>query len=403
MSIHVPVRLGPAETKLVEQLTAAGATAEAERLAGSGLPTRRVEAYHYTDLKQLLRSVPELAGAAEEASAPALRVPGAYQLMIANGAVQDAGTAPAGVIVGRTKGGVLTTRDDVVTRLNNALVGEALTLDLDGSVDPVVQIDRRTEGAAGHSASAAKIYVADDSSAVILETYSGSDEAHLGNHATYLALGKNARVTHITVNLAAAGATHFATNEYHLAEGAQLRTLVINAGAAVSRTQLFPRYEGAGAYADVTGLNLVGDGQHADITMDALHAVPHTASKPLFKSIARGRSKAVVQGRLVVARDAQKTDAKLMSQGLMLSDEAEILAKPELEIYADDVVCGHGATSGQLDDDHMFYLLSRGIPKAEAETMLVRAFLAELIDPIEDEALNEALTEVVDGWLAGGK
>lgn len=403
MSIHVPVRLGPAETKLVEQLTAAGATAEAERLAGSGLPTRRVEAYHYTDLKQLLRSVPELAGAAEEASAPALRVPGAYQLMIANGAVQDAGTAPAGVIVGRTKGGVLTTRDDVVTRLNNALVGEALTLDLDGSVDPVVQIDRRTEGAAGHSASAAKIYVADDSSAVILETYSGSDEAHLGNHATYLALSKNARVTHITVNLAAAGATHFATNEYHLAEGAQLRTLVINAGAAVSRTQLFPRYEGAGAYADVTGLNLVGDGQHADITMDALHAVPHTASKPLFKSIARGRSKAVVQGRLVVARDAQKTDAKLMSQGLMLSDEAEILAKPELEIYADDVVCGHGATSGQLDDDHMFYLLSRGIPKAEAETMLVRAFLAELIDPIEDEALNEALTEVVDGWLAGGK
>ena len=403
MSIHVPVRLGPAETKLIEQLTAAGATAEAERLSGSGLPTRRVEAYHYTDLKQLLRTVPELAGAAQEASAPALRVPGAYQLMIANGAVQDSGTAPAGVIVGRTRGGVLTTRDDIVTRLNNALVTEALTLDLDGSVDPVVQIDRRTEGAAGHSASAAKIYVGDDSSAVILETYSGSEEAHLGNHATYLALGKNAKVTHITVNLAAAKATHFATNEYHLAEGAQLRTLVINAGAALSRTQLFPRYEGAGAYADVTGLNLVGDGQHTDITMDALHAVPHTSSKPLFKSIARGRSKAVVQGRLVVARDAQKTDAKLMSQGLMLSEEAEILAKPELEIYADDVVCGHGATSGQLDDDHMFYLLSRGIPKAEAETMLVRAFLAELIDPIEDEALNEALTAVVDGWLVGGK
>lgn len=402
MSMHVPTRLGPAETKLIEQLTAAGATAEAERLSGTGLPTRRVEAYHYTDLKQLLRSVPELAGAAQEASAPALRVPGAYQLMIANGAVQDSGTAPAGVIAGKTKGGVLTTRDDVVTRLNNALVKEALTLDLDGSVDPVVQIDRRTEGAAGHSASAAKIYVADDSSAVILETYSGSEEAHLGNHATYLALGKNARVTHITVNLAAAKATHFATNEYHLAEGAQLRTLVINAGAALSRTQLFPKYEGAGAYADVTGLNLVGDGQHTDITMDALHAVPHTSSKPLFKSIARGRSKAVVQGRLVVARDAQKTDAKLMSQGLMLSDEAEILAKPELEIYADDVVCGHGATSGQLDEDHMFYLLSRGIPKAEAETMLVRAFLAELIDPIEDAALNEALTEVVDGWLARG-
>ena len=130
-------------------------------------------------------------------------------------------------------------------------------------------------------------------------------------------------------------------------------------------------------------------------------AVPHTSSKPLFKSIARGRSKAVVQGRLVVARDAQKTDAKLMSQGLMLSDEAEILCKPELEIYADDVVCGHGSTCGQLDEDSLFYLTSRGIAKADAETMLVRAFLAELVDPIEDEALNEALTAVIEGWLAG--
>jgi Fe-S cluster assembly protein SufD len=398
--MHVPVRLGPAELKLIDQLTAAGAIAEAERLAGAGLPTRRVEAYHYTDLKQLLRSVPELAGAATEASAPALRVAGAYQLMIANGVVQDTGTAPAGVIVGKSTGSVLTTRDDVVTRLNLALTRECLTLDLDGSVDPVIQIDRRTEGAAGHSTSAAKIFVADDSSAVIVETYSGSEEAHLGNHATYLALGKNAKVTHITVNLAAKNATHFASNEYHLAEGAQLRTLIINAGAALSRTQLFPRYAGAGAYADITGLNLVSEGQHADITMDALHAVPHTSSKPLFKSIARGRSKAVVQGRLVVARDAQKTDAKLMSQGLMLSDEAEILCKPELEIYADDVVCGHGSTCGQLDEDSLFYLMSRGIAKADAETMLVRAFLAELIDPIEDEALNEALTAVIEGWLA---
>lgn len=399
--MHVPLRLGPAEQKLIDQLTAAGAVAEAERLTGAGLPTRRVEAYHYTDLKQLLRAVPELAGAATEASAPALRVAGAYQLMIANGVVQETGTAPAGVIVGKAAGSVLTTRDDVVTRLNLALTRECLTLDLDGSVDPVIQIDRRTEGAAGHSTSAAKIFVADDSSAVILETYSGSEEAHLGNHATYLALGKNAKVTHITVNLAAKTATHFASNEYHLAEGAQLRTLIINAGGALSRTQLFPRYEGAGAHADITGLNLVSDGQHTDITMDALHAVPHTSSKPLFKSIARGRSKAVVQGRLVVARDAQKTDAKLMSQGLMLSDEAEILTKPELEIYADDVVCGHGSTCGRLDDESLFYLMSRGIEKTEAETMLVRAFLAELVDPIEDEALNEALTAVIEGWLAG--
>ena len=110
--------------------------------------------------------------------------------------------------------------------------------------------------------------------------------------------------------------------------------------------------------------------------------------------------KAVFQGKIVVARDAQKTDAKLMMQGLMLSDEAEILVKPELEIYADDVVCGHGSTCGALDEDSLFYLMSRGIPKAEAETMLVRGFLAELLDPIADEELHEALEGVVENWLA---
>jgi Fe-S cluster assembly protein SufD len=289
----------------------------------------------------------------------------------------------------------------VLVHLNGALVKESLSLTLENSVGPVIQIDRRIEGEAAHAADSLKVFVADGASATIVETFSGSDAAHVGNHATYIALGKNARVTHVTVDLSARAVTHFATNEYHLADNARLRTLVIHAGAGLSRTQLFPRYEGAGAHGDITGLNMVSDGQHGDITMEASHAVPHTTSQPLFKSIARGRGKAVVQGKLVVARDAQKTDAKFMHQGLMLSDEAEILSKPELEIYADDVVCGHGSTCGQLDDDHLFYLTSRGIPKEEAETMLVRAFLAELIDPIEDPALNEALTGVIDGWLAG--
>ncbi len=397
----MPVRLGAAEDTLIAQLKSVGAHADAERITIAGLPTRRVESYHYTDLKTLLRAIPPLAQAANQASAPALRVAGAYQLMIANGIIQAAATAPAGVIVGKAAGGVLSTRDDVLVHLNGAFAKESLTLTLESSVDPVIQIDRRTEGEAAHVADSLKIFVADGASATVLETFSGSDAAHVGNHATYIALGKNAVVTHITVDLSARAATHFATNEYHVGEGAKLRTLVINAGAGLSRTQLFPRYEGAGAHGDITGLNLVSDGQHADITMDAIHAVPQTSSQPLFKSIARGRGRSVVQGRLVVARDAQKTDAKFMHQGLMLSDEAEILSKPELEIYADDVVCGHGSTCGKLDEDSMFYLMSRGIPREEAETMLVRGFLEELVDSIEDEALAEALHGVIDGWLLG--
>lgn len=399
----MPVRLGAAEDTLIAQLKSVGAHADAERITVAGLPTRRVESYHYTDLKTLLKAVPPLAQAANEASAPALRVAGAYQLMIANGIIQAASTAPAGIIVGKAAGGALSTRDDVLVHLNGALAKESLTLTLESSVDPVIQIDRRTEGEAAHVADSLKIFVADGASATILETFSGTDAAHVGNHATYIALGKNAVVTHITVDLSFRATSHFATHEYHVGEGAKLRTLVIHAGAGLSRTQLFPRYEGAGAHGDITGLNLVSDGQHADITMDATHAVPGTSSQPLFKSIARGRGKAVVQGKLVVARDAQKTDAKFMHQGLMLSDEAEILSKPELEIYADDVVCGHGSTCGKLDEDSLFYLMSRGIPQEEAETMLVRGFLEELVDSIEDAALAEALHGVIDGWLLGGK
>lgn len=397
--MQVPVRLGPAENTLIEQLQSLGASAQAERISTAGLPTRRVEAYHYTDLKMLLRSVPPLALGAAEAGASPLAVPGAYRLVIANGALQPHGPAPEGVTVGRSEGSVLTLREDVLVRLNAALARESLSLGLEGEVGSIVQIDRRNEGSASHSATSARIFVADNSTATILETYSGTEEAHLANHASYLALGKNAKVTHIAVDLSGRAATHFSTFEYHLAEGATLRTLVIHAGSQLARSQIFARFAGEGAHADFTGLNLASEGKHLDITLDVTHGVPNTTSRELFKSIARGRSKAVFQGRIMVARDAQKTDAKMMMQGLMLSDEAEILSKPELEIYADDVVCGHGSTCGKLDEDSLFYLMSRGIPRAEAETMLVRGFLEELLDPIEDEPLHDALEGVVENWL----
>ncbi|HEV7345117.1 MAG TPA: Fe-S cluster assembly protein SufD [Devosia sp.] len=397
----MPVRLGAAEESLIAQLREAGAVSVAERITVAGLPTRRVESYHYTDLKTLLRAIPPLGQPANRTDVPALDIAGAWNLPIINGTAFQQGAAPAGVVPGTVEGGILTTRDDVVVQINNGLVRQAMSLQIDASLEQVVQVAHRSEGEAAHVVDALKIFVADGASATIIETFSGSDAAHVGNHATYIALGKTAAVTHITVDLSSRATSHFATNEYHIGEGAKLRTLVIHAGAGLSRTQLFPRYEGAGAHGDITGLNLVSDGQHADITMDASHAVPHTSSQPLFKSIARGRGKAIVQGRLVVARDAQKTDAKFMHQGLMLSDEAEILSKPELEIYADDVVCGHGSTCGKLDEDSLFYLMSRGIPQAEAETMLTRGFLEELIDPIEDEALSEALQGVIDGWLLG--
>lgn len=402
MNIQTPVRLSSAEESLVAQLESAGAKDAAERLRVIGLPTRRVESYHYTDLKTLLSQVPPLALAANDASAPAIDIPGAYRIVIANGVVQATSTAPAGVIVGKTAGSVLTTRDDVIVRLNAALVAESLSLELAGSVDPVIHIDRRMEGTAAHVQSGAKIAIAPGAKATVIETVSGSNEAHMGNAGSYLAVGDGAEVTHILVDLSARQATHFATVEYRIGAEANLKSVVINVGAHLARANVFADFVGEGTHGDFFGLNVVDTDEHRDITIDITHGVPNTTSAELYKQIARGRGKAVFQGKINVAIDAQKTDAKMMTQGLMLSDEAEILSKPELEIFADDVVCGHGATCGDLDETWLFYLMSRGIPRADAETMLIRAFLEEITEAVEDEYVSEALSGIVERWLKKG-
>jgi Fe-S cluster assembly protein SufD len=399
VSIHTPVRIGPAEAKLIEQLGSAGATAAAERLAVIGLPTRKVESYHYTDLKMLLRAVPELAGAEKATSEPALRIPGAHRIPVTNGVADLDGREPQGVVAAVVKGSALSERDDVLVRLNSALAKETLKLDIEGEQAKVLHVDRRTEGDAAHMNDGVHLFVADGGKATVIETFSGTDEVHLSNHASYVAVGKGAELTHILLDLSPARATNFAVAEYHVAEGAKLRTITIHAGSVLSRINLYARFDGENAHGDFTGLNLVSEGQHSDITLELRHAVPRCSAKPLYKQIARGRSTAAFQGKIIVERDAQKTDAKLMMQGLMLSDEAQILSKPELEIFADDVVCGHGSTVGALDEDHLFYLMSRGIPKATAESMLVRGFLEEVLDPIENEDLHEALEGVVEKWL----
>jgi Fe-S cluster assembly protein SufD len=402
VSVPIQVRLGPAELTLIEQLQAAGAAADAERLATVGLPTRKVEAYHYTDLKQLWRDVPALSGVATD-TGHGPEIAGAYRLAIVNGAVQQNAAPPRGIHVHTSGGALITQRDDLLTRLNLALAKQALNLQIAAGANQVIHIDRRIEGEAGHSASAVGIAVADDATVTIVETYATSAAAHVGNHSTYLSVGRNANVTHVTIDLSDAVARTFAEHEYVVGEGATFRSLAVQAGSVLSRTSVDGTLAGSGAHADFTGLNLAVEGQHHDITLSVTHAVPRTSSKPLYKQVGRGHSKAVFQGRINVKRDAQKTDAKLMMQGLMLSDEAEIYSKPELEIFADDVVCGHGSTCGALDERSLFYLMSRGISRAEAESMLIRAFLAELTDPIENDVVKGLLIGVIEDWLEAGE
>ena len=127
--------------------------------------------------------------------------------------------------------------------------------------------------------------------------------------------------------------------------------------------------------------------------------MPACESRELFKLVLDDEARGVFQGKIVVARDAQKTDGKQMSQALLLSETAEFDSKPELEIYADDVVCGHGATSGQIDEDLLFYLRARGLPEAQARALLIQAFVGETFEALDDEAIGDAFAAVSADWL----
>jgi Fe-S cluster assembly protein SufD len=139
--------------------------------------------------------------------------------------------------------------------------------------------------------------------------------------------------------------------------------------------------------------------QHADTTLLMDHAVPHCASREVFRAVLDDATHSVFQGRIIVRPDAQKTDAKMMTRALLLSDDAEADNKPELEIFADDVTCGHGATSGALDDSLLFYLRARGLPEKEAQALLIQAFVGEAIESIANDTLRDLATSAAERWL----
>ncbi len=180
----------------------------------------------------------------------------------------------------------------------------------------------------------------------------------------------------------------------------RLNVHLLNGGAKLSRTELDITLAGEGAEADLSGVSVLGDGAHADITTRIVHAVPNTTSRQLFKYIAGGKSRAIYQGKITVKEGAIGSDSRQTAKALLLSDRAEADLKPELEILADDVKCAHGAAVGDLDADSLFYLRSRGIPEKEARALLIEAFLQEVIDGIEDESLRASAADFVKEGLA---
>lgn len=376
-------------------------------LKTEGLPTRRIESWHYTDLKNLLKAVPkEQAGNVETVDALVAKT---HVLPLANGKADRAALALgftatpfADKLLSGEAAALLADRggDDAIGRINGSFVKDGYVLDIPAGaeIEDAIELQAVQAGGASHMRHSAQFGAG--AKAVVIERHLAVTSAQaLVSAVSSLTLEQGAEVTWIIVQQQGLADTHFGQINVVLKGDAKLKLFVINAGGKLVRQEIHVVTAGAGADLTLRGVNLLGGESHTDVTMTLGHDVPDTTSTEIIRSVVFDRAKGVFQGQIRVAPDAQKTDARMACNTLLMSDDAEFSVKPELEIFADDVQCAHGATVADIDRNHLYYLMARGIPARKARALLVNAFVAEIVEELEDEALVEALEAVISNWL----
>lgn len=394
--------------------------------AEAGLPHRRLEDWKYTDIRQVLNSAnyapaPTHEGAVvlpESRSAAAFSAIDRYVLVFVNGRYQpglsQSARLPKGVELHAlaevlheqwAKDLVERRFDDArqaenIIDLNTALMSDGACL----RVRKGVKLDKPLHllflGAdAGASHTRNLILLENEAEATILETHIGQ-VASFADIVTDVTLGEGARLSHVKLQDEAPEAVHLATMRARLAAASDLSSFTLTLGCGVSRGQSFILFSGEGASASINGAYALKGQQHSDQFCVIDHAVPSCNSHTLFKGVLDGSSEGVFQGKVVVRPHAQKTDGRQMTHALLLSRDASMNAKPELEIYADDVQCAHGSTVGELPKDAIFYLRSRGIPETDARRLLVLAFLDEALELAPHEGARDALKLLVSDWFS---
>lgn len=396
-----------------------------------GLPHRRIEEWKYTDLRERLReALPPAVGAAASVSHEVLEAAlGPFAVLDADRIVFVDGRYDAALsqadrlgssVEFKTMGEMLAAapkwlagkfdgeaikQEDSVRALNLAFMTDGVLIKIGKAhapARPVLLVFARS-GKAGQAITTRNIVSVEAGATLTLI------EAHVAlggpatkaqvNTGTDITVAEGAEVSHIKCVADAGEATHLATWAAQIGKAASYRAFHLTAGTRLSRNQVFATFGGEGAKLDVSGCFLGRGTDHIDTTLVVDHAVPGCESRELFKGVLDGRARGVFQGKVIVRPDAQKSDGKQMAQVLMLSPDAEFDSKPELEIYADDVVCGHGSTCAEIDPEMMFYLRSRGIPENEARSLLIDSFVAEAIEKVEREDVRAALTQVAWQWL----
>ena len=396
-----------------------------QRFTAKGFPTQRDEAWKYTNLAQLERLNFRVPAAADALPEPAyvegLRYSGAdtRDLVFVNGSfvadLSATGQWADGVLVTSLAEALQAPTEALTQLLNSEPAGRFAALNTafmhDGAylniadgvtleqpihllfiatqtAEPIVQCPRIVITAGSH----ARVSV--------IESYIGlPDAANFTNALTHIVAADGAHIEHYKVQKESPAAYHIGNLHAQLHADSNVQCYSISVGARLARHDMQFNMAGAGACAGLFGLFMGAQRQHVDHHTRVDHLVANTQSEENFRGILDGHARGVFNGKVVVHADAQHTDAAQSNKNLLLSDNAEVDTKPELEIYADDVKCAHGATVGQLDENAMFYLLSRGIDGDTARGLLTYAFVAEIIDRINFLPLRQRLATEILGHM----
>lgn len=397
------------------------------RFAEQGLPHRRVEAWHYTDLRSIMRKGLPLAPAPADAGLAAINQElagrpslGGGRLVIVDGVfVPSLSDAPPDGVHVRSLADVLgegredlvdllAARDfgegDAVLALNAALMQDGVVIEVAPGADLPEPIEIVYATATDKPAARffrSLVVVGDGAKVRIAESNIGRG-GRFGQTfgCIVFKIGDRAEVGHTSaITRTEAGSVRLDSFVADLGAETKFDSFALVDGEGLTRRQLFMRFSGDGSNAKLRGVALLRGKEHADTTLDVVHRGLGCEGREEFRHILDGAATGVFQGRIRVEKQAQKTDGKMMSRALLLSDDVAMHNKPELEIFADDVACGHGATVGSLNEDQLFYLRARGIPQGEAEALLLEAFAGEMADDVGHDGLTAGFRAEIAHWL----
>jgi len=389
-----------------------------------GIPTTKQEAWRYTSVKRLMEQgfVPadEPITALEPEDIEEVLIPGvvSHRVVLVNGrflpGLSELGELPPGVRIGGLQqilksdpdalrdrvNGVAGDDQSLFAALNTAGMDDGLVILLDrGAVltQPVELIHLSVGMDEPRVAQPRHIVSLDDGAqATLIERYLSLGESlYCTNSVLEISVGRDGVLKHHRIQEESPYAFHITGLYLSLGQGSRYAGVNVGLGGAWARTDCRVRFAGEHAECDLQGLYLAGDRQLLDYHLDVDHRLPQCTSRENFKGILYGKGRAVFDGRVYVAKDAQKTDAAMSNRNLLLSDGAEVDTKPQLEINADDVKCSHGTTVGQLEPEMLFYLRSRGINAPLARRMLCLGFAGEILDVLEPEPLRERVADQV--------